>query len=107
MYLATEPRVRPLASSKRQPLRNDAVNPRTHVAESDKPGAILEHDQAGEFRSPHSTWTGLRACAAGCFWKGDRVLDTLSKHGEPVPILGVVVANRSGDRLNIVTARAR
>ena len=46
--------------------------------------------------SPHSTWTGLRACAAGCFWKSDRVLDTLSKHGEPVPILGVVVANRSG-----------
>jgi hypothetical protein len=30
-----------------------------------------------------------------------------STHGEPPVILGVVVANRSGDRLNIVTARAR
>ena len=25
---------------------------RSHVAEGDKPGAILEHDQAGEFRRP-------------------------------------------------------
>ena len=35
-----------------------AVNPRTQSPRRDEPGAILEHDQAAEFRCAHSSWIG-------------------------------------------------